>query len=143
MILTAYAAHSSHLFQVLDVPLFCRLKSAKRYFTRDDSLDPHVDHTFRVFRAYEIATTSTTVRSSWEKAGFGSVRRDGTDYLWVDEGRIRASPEFVKVWQVDYPEKRLSQRRRQQKWGSLNQGLFCTEGTDMAPVSILLSNHFS
>jgi hypothetical protein len=51
-----------------------------------------VGHAFGVFRTYEVATTSTIVRSSWEKAGFGSVRCDGACYFWVDEGRIRASP---------------------------------------------------
>jgi hypothetical protein len=61
---TAYVA----LFQVLDVPLFDRHKLAKQYLARDNNLDTHLDHAFRVFRTHETATTSTTVRSSWEKA---------------------------------------------------------------------------
>jgi hypothetical protein len=51
------------------------------------------------------------------KAGFGSVRINNAYYLWVNEGKIRRSPEFQDVWQLDYPEAQLSQRRRQQKWG--------------------------
>jgi hypothetical protein len=133
LILIAYPPHALHLFQVLDVLLFGHLKSAKKYLAGDDNLDSHVDHTFRVFRAYAIATASTTVRSSWEKAGLGSVRRDGTYYLGIGEGRIWASPQFVEVWQVDCPEERLSEGRPQQKWGFLNQGLFRIEVTDMGP----------
>jgi hypothetical protein len=82
------------------------------YLARNDNLDPQVDHACRAFRSYEIATTSTTVRSSWEKAGFRSVGCDGVYYLWIDEGRIRASLGDVEAWQVDYPEERLSQRTR-------------------------------
>jgi hypothetical protein len=70
IILITYPPHTSHLFQVLDELLFGRLKSAKRYLARDDNLNPHMNHTFRVFRAHEITTTSTTVRSSWEKDRF-------------------------------------------------------------------------
>jgi hypothetical protein len=125
--------HTSPLFHVLNVLLSGRLKSVKKCFARHDDLDPHMNHAFRVFRAYEIATMSTTVRIPWAKAGFGSVRRDGADYLWVDKGKIRASPGFVEIWQIDYPEEQLSERRRQQKRGFLNQGLFRIESTDMGP----------
>jgi hypothetical protein len=86
------------------VLLFGRLKSTKKYLARDGNLNSHMDHAFRAYRAYEIATTSPAVRSSWEKASLGSVKCDGTYHLWVDEGRIRASPEFVAIWQVDYQE---------------------------------------
>jgi hypothetical protein len=130
VLLITYPPHTSHIFQVLDVLLFGRLKLAKKHLSRNDDLDPQVDHAMRVFRAYEIATTSTTVRSSWEKAGFGFVKRDGTYYLWVDEGKIRRCPEFCEVWQIDYPEARLSQRRRQQNWVFLNRTLFQVEVTD-------------
>jgi hypothetical protein len=53
-----------------------------------------------------------------------------------------ASPEFVEVSQKDYPEERPSQRKRQQKWGFLNQGLSCIEATDVDPVLILHNKHF-
>jgi hypothetical protein len=67
IILNTCPPHRSPLFHVLNVLLSGRLKSAKKYFARDDDLDPHMNHTFRVFRAYEIATMSTTVRSPWAK----------------------------------------------------------------------------
>jgi hypothetical protein len=64
ILLIIYPRNTSHIFQVLDVLLFGRLKSAKKHLPRDDELDPHLDHAMRVFRAYEIATMNTTVRSS-------------------------------------------------------------------------------
>jgi hypothetical protein len=51
----------------------------------------------RIFRAYEIAATSTTIRSSWERAGFGFHRRDRALYLWVNEQKIRNADEFAEV----------------------------------------------
>jgi hypothetical protein len=127
ILLLTYPPHSSHVFQVLDVLLFGNLKSAKKYLPRDTSASPIVDHVLRVFRAYEQVTTSTTVRASWQKAGFGFVRRDGTYYLWVDEAKIRGSPEFSEIWNIDYPEEALPMRRRQQKWGWLNEATFRVE----------------
>jgi hypothetical protein len=64
IVLITYTSHTSHLFQVLDVLSFGCLKSAPEYLAHDDSLDPHMDHVFGLFRAYEVATISTTARSS-------------------------------------------------------------------------------
>jgi hypothetical protein len=75
----------------------------------------------RVFPASEQATTSMTIRASWEKAGFRFRLAPGTYYLWIDEAKIRGTPEFSEVWAIDYPETALSARRRQQKWGWLNE----------------------
>jgi hypothetical protein len=45
------------------------------------------------------------------KAGFGFIRRNDTYYLWANEDKIRRKPGFQEVWQLDYPEARLSQQR--------------------------------
>jgi hypothetical protein len=93
-----YLPRTSYIFQLLDVMLFGRLKSAKKYLPRYQELDPHVDHIIRVFLAYEIATTSTTIRGSWERVGFWFIKRNDTYYLWVNEDKIRGSREFQEVW---------------------------------------------
>jgi hypothetical protein len=68
-----------------------------------------------VFLVSGQATTRTTVRGSWEKAGFGFEERDGTYYLWVDEAKIRRIREFSEVLNINHPETAISPRRRQQK----------------------------
>jgi hypothetical protein len=93
--------------------LFGRLKSAKKYLPRNQELDAQIDQTIGVFRPYEIATTSPTIRGSWGKAGFGLVRRNDTCYLWAHEDNIWRSPEFQEIWQLDYLDVWLSQRKRQ------------------------------
>jgi hypothetical protein len=47
------------------------------------------------FLTDETARRSSTVRGSWEKAGFGLVKRGRTDHLCLSEGKIRTNPEFV------------------------------------------------
>jgi hypothetical protein len=109
ILLITYPPLTMPISQVLDVLLFGRLKSANKYLPRDDNQDPQVDHAMRDFLTYEIVTTSNTVRGSWEKADFGLVKRDDTYYLWINEGKIWTNPEFVEMWQIDYPDARLSQ----------------------------------
>jgi hypothetical protein len=57
---------------VLDVMLFGRLKSTKKYLPRNPELDPQLDHAIRACRAYEIATTSMTIRDHGQKSALGS-----------------------------------------------------------------------
>jgi hypothetical protein len=63
-------------------------KRFKKYFAMDENEDREVDHIFRIVKAYESVTTSMTVQSCWEKAGFTYQQRDGTFYLMVHEGRL-------------------------------------------------------
>jgi hypothetical protein len=72
-----YSPHTSHIFQVLDVLLFRILKKAKKYPRRDDTARREVDHVLRLFRAYEQATSSVTIKASWLKTGFDYETRDG------------------------------------------------------------------
>jgi hypothetical protein len=81
----------------------------KKYLPHNDEQNPQVNHVMCVSRADEIATMSTTVRYSWEKAGFRFMKKDGIYYLWVNKEKIRSSPAFLEVWQVNYPKARLSQ----------------------------------
>jgi hypothetical protein len=87
----------------------------------------------RIFRAYETATTSTTIRSSWEGADFGFHRRDAALYLWINEQTIRDADEFAEVWRIDYSEADLSPRRRQQQWGWVNARYFRKEYPESLP----------
>jgi hypothetical protein len=82
---------------VLDLLLFGRLKSAKQYLPRNQELDPQVDHTTRVCRAYEIATICRAIRESSEKAGFAFVKRHDTYDLWINEDKIPRDQNFRRL----------------------------------------------
>jgi hypothetical protein len=92
------------------------------------------DDTFRIAGPYEAVATSMTIRGSWEKAGFSYQRRDQTSYLAIDEGRIRTAPDFREIWERDFPIDSLSARRRNHKWGWLNQEFFRVEYLDQIIV---------
>jgi hypothetical protein len=114
ILLIIYPPRPSHLFEVLDTVLFGKLKAAKKRVLRDLTLGREINHLMGKFRAYEWATIGLTVKSEWEKAGFGYERRDGTAHPFVNAGKIRASSEFAEIWAIDYPEDRLSPRKHQQ-----------------------------
>jgi hypothetical protein len=96
VLLLTYPPHTSHIFQILDVLLFGRLKALKKYLPKDNDEDRETDHILRVFRAYEGVTTSMTIRGSWEKAGLSYHRRDGTMYLSVDEEKFGQGETFAR-----------------------------------------------
>jgi hypothetical protein len=100
VLLVIYRPHSFQIFQVLEVLLFRRLKTAKKYLIQDIAISPQLGHVMCVFRANEQATTSSTVRG-----------------LWIEKAKIRRIPEFSEVWEIDYPETAPSARRLQQRWG--------------------------
>jgi hypothetical protein len=79
---------------------------------RNDADPAEIDHVARIFTASEKATTSTTVRVSWIKAGFEECKRDDIFYLVANDEKILNSPEFSEISRVDYPIEALSGRRR-------------------------------
>jgi hypothetical protein len=78
------------------------------------------------FLRYEIATTNITIRASWEKTGFGYVQKERTYYLFVNEGEVRAIPEFAEVQQTNYNPSQLSARKRQHKWAGSTNATFAS-----------------
>jgi hypothetical protein len=101
------------------------LKAAKKYLPRVDVDPTDADHLVRIFKAYELVTTSTTVRTSWKKAGFEYCKLDDTFQLLVNDGKIEDSPEFTEIWRMNFPLERLSDQRRVHKRGFMNRR-FCT-----------------
>jgi hypothetical protein len=118
VVVMTYPSHISHLFQVLDLLLFGRLKSAPNDIPRADADATDTDHLVRIFKAHELVTTRTTVRASWKKAGFQYCKLDGRFQLLVNDGKIRDSPEFSEIWCMNLPLEGLSARRRVQNGDS-------------------------
>jgi transposase len=120
-----FPPHTTGIFQMLDLVFFGVFKRFKKHLARDSSIPMMADHAMRMFRACESAGASSTVRGSFIRAGFIYVRRaDGTYSLGFDEGKIRAAPEFREVWDIDFPMHKLSTRRRNSRWGFLNENVF-------------------
>jgi hypothetical protein len=97
ILVITYPSHTSHIFQVLDVLLFGILKKAKKYQRRDDTLPRGVDHVLRLFRAYEQATASATIRASWLNTEFDYEMHDAETYLIVNGTKIRQGDVFREM----------------------------------------------
>jgi hypothetical protein len=116
--------HTSHLFQVLDLLLFGRLKAAKRYIPRADAYSTGTDHLPRIFKVYELVMTNMKVRVSWKTAEFEHCKLDDTFQFLVNDGKIRDSPEFTEIWRMTFLLEGLSAWRRAIQWGFMNRQLF-------------------
>jgi hypothetical protein len=89
VLVLSYPPHMSNLFQVLDLLLFSRLKSAKKYLPRNDQASTWIDHIVRISKAYQTVITNTMGRSCWEKAGFEYAKMGEAFHLLVNDGKIR------------------------------------------------------
>jgi hypothetical protein len=83
------------------------LKAAEKYIPRADADPRDTDHLVRIFKAYELVTTSTTIRASWKKAGFEYCKLNDTFQLLVNDGKIRNSPEFADISRMNFPREGL------------------------------------
>lgn len=54
----------------------------------------NLDHLKKVFHSYEMSTCSSTIRSSFAKAGFVYYQKDEMNYLQLDRSKIENSKEF-------------------------------------------------
>ena len=127
IIVITYPPHCSHIFQVLDLLLFGVLKIHKKHIPKDETISPKIDHLLRIFKAYEMSTCSCTVRSSFEKAGFKYFQKNGKNFMKFDRSKIENSSGFKEIWNIDYPEAKVSTRRRNQKRGWVNKEYFSFE----------------
>jgi hypothetical protein len=124
VLVLTYPPHTSHIFQVLHELLFGLVKRAKNYQIRDDTLPIHLDHILRLFRTYEAAMASTTIRATWRQTGFEYENRNIITCLSINERQIREPRDFREIWMFVYHESQLSARRQQQKWEWMNEEKF-------------------
>jgi hypothetical protein len=116
-------SHCTH--QMLDLVFFGIFKQTKRGIWRDPSVNCMQDHARHMFRAFETAAASSTVRACFLHAGFIYERDDDSMYtLEFDEAEARSSPEFKEVWDINFPVEGLSARRRASFWSYLNPERF-------------------
>jgi hypothetical protein len=116
-----FPPHTSGIFQMLDLVFFGIFKQTKRGIWRDPSVNCMQDHAQRMFRAFETAAVSSTVRACFLHVRFIYERDDDGMYtLEFDEAKSRSSPEFKEVWDINFPVEGLSARRRASVWGYLN-----------------------
>jgi hypothetical protein len=106
---------------MLDLVFFGVFKQAKKRAAKNPELPVVTDHAMRMYRAYESAAVSHTIRGSFQHAGFTYEHVPGGGYvLGFNEDKVRESAAFKEVWDIDFPLERMSARRRSSRWGFIN-----------------------
>jgi hypothetical protein len=116
----AYVTYISSFGRIIIRPC----QAIQKYQITDNTVPRHVDHILRLFRAYEAAMASTTIRAAWRQTGFEYENRNTTTYGSINEGQIREPRNFREIWMFDYHESQLSARRQKQKWWWINEHKF-------------------
>jgi hypothetical protein len=79
---------------VLENPLFEKLIAAEKHQPHDPNLNVQLGHIIRIFRAYEIATPSFTIRGSWDKPDLVTWR--GIQFAGKRPHRRKMDPQTIE-----------------------------------------------
>jgi hypothetical protein len=55
-----------------------------------------------MYRAFEAARTTSTVRGAFMHAGITYTKHDESDILGCKEGKVRNAPAFKEVWEANF-----------------------------------------
>jgi hypothetical protein len=120
IIAITFPAHTTNLFQALDLVFFGALKKLKpsaRGEIGDESVEGAIT---KLLQAYEQTATSATIRGSFRKAGLEANVTTRPFRIRVSEQKLRENPGFQELWARDIQVEELSRRRQMQRFGVIN-----------------------
>lgn len=117
----AFPAHTTNIFQALDLVLFGIFKKKKE--TQKSTVDQNKQAflSSKIINAYEETMTGSRIRSSFHRAGFTIDTSKNPHRLIFDENLLKDNPGFKELWDANIPIEMLSTRRRNHKFGWLNE----------------------
>jgi hypothetical protein len=115
-----FQAHTTHLFQALDLVLFDALKTIKKTTHGDFGDDSVRDQVTKLLQAYEQVSTSFTIHGAFRKAGFFPDFRSKPIRLVFNKGIFRENPGFSEILNWNIPVDQLSKRRQSHRFALLN-----------------------
>jgi hypothetical protein len=113
-------AHTTNLFQALDLVFFGVLKKLKVSATGEFDDDSVKGQVTKLIQAYEQTATSSTIRGSFRKPGFEHDTATRPFKLRVVQERLREKPGFQETWGRDVSVGTLPVRRQVQRFGIIN-----------------------
>jgi hypothetical protein len=120
IIAITFPAHTTNLFQALDLVFFGvlkRLKATAQGEFDDDSVNAQLT---KLIQAYEQTATSSTIRGSFRKAGLCLDVTAQPFRIRVEEQTVRENPGFKEVWDRNVSVGDLTRRRQLQRFGIIN-----------------------
>jgi hypothetical protein len=120
IIALTFPAHTTNLFQALDLVFFGTLKHLKATAAGEFDDGSVNEQITKMIQAYEQTATSGTIRGSFPRAGMISDITTRPFKIRVDEDAMRQSPGFRAVWERNVSIDDLSRRRQMQRFGIIN-----------------------
>jgi hypothetical protein len=123
-----FPAHTTNLFQGLDLVLFGVLKKKKQTEELDGDTSPAISQITKLLNAYECAATSSNIRGAFRKAGFLIDTKTNPFRVKFDDSIVRENPGFKELWERNFSLSNISARRRNSPFGFINERYFthCT-----------------
>jgi hypothetical protein len=121
-----FPAHTTNIFQALDLVFFGALKKLKQTATGEFDDESMNDQITKLIQAYEQTATSMTIRGSFRRAGLCPDMGSRPFKLRIDEEVLKSNPGFKEIWDRNIRIEELSHRRRLHQFGLIN-GAFLIE----------------
>jgi hypothetical protein len=130
-----FPAHTTNLFQTLDLVFFGALKKLTETATGEFDDDSMNNQITKLIHAYEQTATSMTIRGSFRRAGMYPYMGSRSFKLRIDEEVLKSNPGFKEIWDRNITIEELSRRRRLHRFELIN-GEFLIEQTAISRFRI-------
>jgi hypothetical protein len=106
---------------MLDVVLFGAMKKHATGLETLDEEQPAAAFLLKVYHDFKQTTIEVNIWGAFAAIGFSYDIAQNPYGLLFDEEKLRQSPGFVELWERDTPVESLSKRRREAKFGWINE----------------------
>jgi hypothetical protein len=116
-----FASHTTHIFQMLDVMLFGAMKKHAIGLETLDEEQPAAAFLLKVYHDFKQTMIEVNIWGAFAAIGFSYDIAQNLYGLVFNKEKLRQSPGFVELWERDTPLESLSKRRREAKFGWINE----------------------
>jgi hypothetical protein len=120
VLVVAFPAHTTNIFQALDLVFFGALKKLKASAEGEFGDSSVEDQIAKLIQADEQTATSATIRRSFREAGMVPDTSERSVKLVFDEVRVRENDSFREIWDRDIKSEELSRMRQAHRFGIVN-----------------------
>lgn len=121
IIVLTFPSHTTNLFQALDLSFFGALKTNKQSSLGDFGEDSINEQITKLIHSYQKTATCFTIRGTFRRVGLEPYETNWPFKLRFVEERVRENPGFKSLWDLDVSVEDLTKRRREIKFGVINE----------------------
>jgi hypothetical protein len=120
IIALTFPAHTTNLFQALNLVFFGSLKHLKATAAGEFGDNAVNDHLAKLIQAYQQTATSITIRRSFRRVGMTADTTTRPYMIMVEEATMRESQGLRVVWERNMSLDDVSRRRQMQRFGIIS-----------------------